>query len=116
VPGYEILDRAFMSEFKFACPVCGQHISTDSATSGTEVDCPTCFRRIVIPQAPSLADTRLILTAVQHAKPRPMPSGLLATPQPAARHSRWPGLILLFLIAAAAVAAWILWGDRIWPR
>ena len=53
-----------MSEFKFACPVCGQHITADSSASGSQLDCPTCFRKIVVPQAPA-AETKLLLSATQ---------------------------------------------------
>lgn len=52
-----------MSEFKFACPVCGQHITCDSASSGTQMDCPTCFRKLIVPQAKSAGATNLVLTA-----------------------------------------------------
>ena len=52
-----------MSEFKFACPVCGQHITADSANSGGQLECPTCFRKIVVPQAPEAADPKFILAA-----------------------------------------------------
>jgi hypothetical protein len=60
-----------MSEFKFACPVCGQHITADSSASGGQLSCPTCFRKIVIPQAPTAGDSKFILSAAQVAKPRP---------------------------------------------
>jgi hypothetical protein len=60
-----------MSEFKFACPVCGQHITADSSSGGAEIQCPTCFQKILVPQAPATGDTKLILSAVQVAKPRP---------------------------------------------
>lgn len=51
-----------MSEFKYACPVCGQHISCDSSQSGTVMECPTCFQKITVPQAPSDAGQKFILT------------------------------------------------------
>jgi len=60
-----------MSEFKFACPVCGQHITADSNATGTKIECPTCFRKIVVPQAPAAADPKLILSAAHADKPRP---------------------------------------------
>src|SRR6478672_4956464 len=60
-----------MSEFKFACPVCGQHITSDSSASGTHLECPTCFQKIVVPQAPTSADSKFILSASQVSKPRP---------------------------------------------
>jgi hypothetical protein len=65
-----------MSEFKFACPVCGQHITADSTTSGTQIDCPTCFQKLIIPQAPT-GSSKLIVSAVQVGKPRPTQSDAL---------------------------------------
>src|SRR3954466_13169488 len=61
-----------MSEFKFACPVCGQHITADSSNSGGQIECPTCFQKIIVPQAPSSADSKFILSAAQVSKPRPI--------------------------------------------
>jgi hypothetical protein len=52
-----------MSEFKFACPFCGQHITADAGASGKQLECPTCFQRIVAPQAPVGGDPKLILSA-----------------------------------------------------
>lgn len=60
-----------MSEFKFACPVCGQHITADSTASGTQLECPTCFQKIIVPQAPADTETKLILAASQAGRPRP---------------------------------------------
>jgi len=60
-----------MSDFKFACPVCGQHITADSSSSGTRLECPTCFRKIVVPQAPTTGESKFILSAAQADKPRP---------------------------------------------
>jgi hypothetical protein len=52
-----------MSDFKFACPVCGQHITCDSASSGSQMDCPTCFRKLVVPQASAPGKTNFVMTA-----------------------------------------------------
>ena len=52
-----------MSEFKFACPVCGQHITCDSDSAGTQMNCPTCFRKLVVPQAPAPGSKNFVLTA-----------------------------------------------------
>jgi DNA-directed RNA polymerase subunit RPC12/RpoP len=60
-----------MSEFKFACPVCGQHITADSSASGSRLECPTCFQKIIVPQAPSSQDPKFIISATQVGKPRP---------------------------------------------
>ena len=67
----EIVGADAMSEFKFACPVCGQHITADSSTSGGQIECPTCFQKIVVPQAPESGNNKFILSAAQVAKPRP---------------------------------------------
>jgi hypothetical protein len=96
-----------MSEFKFACPVCGQHITADASSSGTLLDCPTCFRRIVVPQAPADSGTKLILSAAQPAPDRPRSSS--ETDLGPLRRSR-PGLpiaggALLLLLALGAAAA-----------
>lgn len=64
-----------MSAFKFACPVCGQHITADTANSGTQIECPTCFRKIIIPQGPATGETKLILSATELGAHRPTPTG-----------------------------------------
>ena len=63
--GRTVAGSEIMSVFKFACPVCGQHIQCDSAKSGSPMECPTCFRKIVVPQAPNGPDSKLLLTAAQ---------------------------------------------------
>ena len=54
-----------MSEFKFACPVCGQHMQCDSSQGGTVMECPTCFQKITAPQAPSSDEQKFILTGTK---------------------------------------------------
>jgi DNA-directed RNA polymerase subunit RPC12/RpoP len=54
-----------MSEFKYACPVCGQHMMCDSSQSGSVMECPTCFQKIVAPLAPADADSKFILTGTK---------------------------------------------------
>jgi DNA-directed RNA polymerase subunit RPC12/RpoP len=53
-----------MSEFKYACPVCGQHMMCDASQGGSVMECPTCFQKIVAPQAPA-ADAKFILTGTK---------------------------------------------------
>lgn len=92
-----------MSEFKFACPVCGQHITADSRTSGSQLDCPTCFTKLLVPQAPTSADSKLIVSAAQVGKPRPAQSDALwqdAVPVKARRLSA-----LGFIFSAVVVCA-----------
>lgn len=64
-----------MSEFKFACPVCGQHITADSKDTGSQIPCPTCFRKIIVPQASASEESKFVLSASEANKPRaPMPT------------------------------------------
>jgi DNA-directed RNA polymerase subunit RPC12/RpoP len=93
-----------MSEFKFACPVCGQHITAASESSGTQIECPTCFQKIVVPQARA-SDSKFILNAAQADKPRPVQAALRDTAAP--RRSRSPllgGFLVLLLVAGAGAA------------
>jgi DNA-directed RNA polymerase subunit RPC12/RpoP len=97
-----------MSEFKFACPVCGQHITADSHASGTQLECPTCFQKIIVPQAPASPDSKFILSAAQVIKPRPTLTET-ATPWTPVRRSLAsrlvPSLLGLLVVALAAGAA-----------
>jgi hypothetical protein len=38
-----------MSEFKFSCPQCGQHILCDMEWGGREINCPACQQTLVVP-------------------------------------------------------------------
>jgi len=102
--------RETMSEFKFACPVCGQHITADSSTSGTQLDCPTCFQKIIAPQAPASANPKLIVSAAQVAKPRPVQNEAVwqdAVPVPARRMSLLSFAVSVLLLTVACGALFI---------
>ena len=100
-----------MSEFKFACPVCGQHITADSGSTGSQLECPTCYRKIVVPQAPTSTDPKFILSAAEANKPRP-PQPSLPTLEPISKEPVRTAipvvvvviLILLCLLGATAFA------------
>jgi len=62
-----------MSEFKYACPVCGQHMMCDSSQSGSVMECPTCFQKVVAPRAPASADSKLILSGQKYVEKKPAP-------------------------------------------
>lgn len=98
-----------MSEFKFACPVCGQHITADSGASGSRLECPTCFQKIIVPQAPSSPDSKFIISATQVGKPRPTPAnGGDVTTTPGAltgRKSLIATIAFFFVLCAAGLAA-----------
>jgi len=42
-----------MSEFKFNCPHCGQHMSGDAALQGSQVACPSCQQTLTVPAPPA---------------------------------------------------------------
>src|SRR5215467_5820303 len=101
-----------MSEFKFACPVCGQHITADSSTSGGQLECPTCFQKIVVPQAPASTDSKFILSAAQVGKPRPTGPQVdsLVAPPPRKALPMAVAASLLVLLCAAGAAAYVFRG------
>ena len=41
-----------MSEFKFSCPHCDQHLQCDDRLGGKQIQCPACKHLIVIPLSP----------------------------------------------------------------
>jgi DNA-directed RNA polymerase subunit RPC12/RpoP len=99
-----------MSEFKYACPVCGQHIKCDSSQSGTTMECPTCFQKITAPQAPKTDDPKFIITGTKVGE-RPIPAAVAdsgAAPMPIPEKS-FPGpaiiFIVLFCVAAVGLFA-----------
>jgi DNA-directed RNA polymerase subunit RPC12/RpoP len=105
-----------MSEFKFACPVCGQHITADSSTSGGQLECPTCFQKIVVPQAPASDETKFILSASQVAKPRPSSADAASRLGPlhtSSNRSSIPAVVALLVLLCAAGAAVFVFRDRI---
>jgi hypothetical protein len=103
-----------MSDLKFACPVCGQHITADSSSSGGKLECPTCFRKIIVPQAPASAETKFILSASEANRPRPpMPEAPAASePKPSHPASRPLTLALgtTVVMLCCVVGAAVVWG------
>jgi DNA-directed RNA polymerase subunit RPC12/RpoP len=41
-----------MSQFKFSCPHCDQHLQCDEQASGREIQCPNCHHLIRVPPIP----------------------------------------------------------------
>ena len=102
-----------MSEFKYACPVCGQHIKCDSSQSGTVMECPTCFQKITAPQAPKTDDPKFIITGTKVGE-RPIPaavadSGAVPTPAPE-KSSPPPAIIFIVLFCVAAAGLFVYRG------
>jgi DNA-directed RNA polymerase subunit RPC12/RpoP len=107
-----------MSEFKYACPVCGQHMKCDSSQSGTVMECPTCFQKITAPQAPATDDPKFIITGRKTGE-RPIPSavanaGTTPAPEPE-KKSLVVAIVFVVLLCAAAVALFAFWGTIFKP-
>ena len=101
---------AAMSEFKYACPICGQHMKCDSSQSGTVMECPTCFQKITAPQAPATDDSKFIITGTKVGE-RPIPAAMAnaemtTAPEPAKKFpvAAIAIIVLLWLVLAAAFA------------
>jgi len=66
-----------MSEYKFSCPHCDQHLSGTPAWAGSSLNCPTCKRDFTVPPPPAGAVAVPTAAAVAAVNIR-------ATPPPAA--------------------------------
>src|SRR5476649_2770711 len=102
-----------MSEFKYACPVCGQHMMCDSSQSGTVMECPTCFQKITAPQAPASDDQKFILTGTKVGE-RPPPKTTTVNPGfvPATKNPL-PAILLLAVFAGAVAAGIFIFRGKI---
>ena len=100
-----------MSEFKYACPVCGQHIKCDSSQSGSVMECPTCFQKITVPQAPATDDAKFIITGTKVGE-RPMPTAGVDTgaASPPEKHFSLAAFAVVVLLCAVAAAAFVFRG------
>ena len=94
-----------MSEFKFACPVCGQHITADAKDTGSPISCPTCFRKIVVPQAPATNDPKFVISASEANKPRPIAAAAIEGVRPTTDKSAVPTALLILLVLACGAGA-----------
>jgi DNA-directed RNA polymerase subunit RPC12/RpoP len=105
-----------MSEFKYACPVCGQHISCDSSQAGTVMDCPTCFQKITVPQPPAGDNLKLLLTGSK-ATDRTTAMPGLDSGTSRSQPKKFPGVLVvtLILVFMSTAAATIYWATIIHP-
>jgi hypothetical protein len=96
-----------MSEYKFACPECGQHMMCDASHGGSVMECPTCFQKIVAPQAPA-PDAKFILTGskfVEKTIPASLANAASRLKSPAGKS--FPiGLFLLILVLLAGAGGY----------
>jgi len=101
-----------MSEFKYACPVCGQHMMCDESQAGSVMDCPTCFQKIVAPQAPA-PDSKFILTGTKLTEKK-ITNGAAGYAPAAAEKSKFPiALIIALVVALAAVGAGVAFRGKL---
>lgn len=82
-----------MSDIKFSCPHCAQHISCDSGWSGQTVACPSCQQSVVVPQLG-------LAIAPTAAPPPPLPTAVPPAPQPQPQLEKrpWSGLAIASII------------------
>jgi hypothetical protein len=100
-----------MSEFKFACPVCGQHMQCDSSQGGTVMECPTCFQKITAPQAPSSDEQKFIITGTKKGG-RPASTIPETASNFTSAKKSFPGVavVLIILICIASAAGFVYRG------
>ena len=105
-----------MSEFKFACPVCGQHMMCDASQGGSVMECPTCFQKIIAPQAPG-PDSKFILTGTKLSEKKINVRGVEA-PAAAAPQKSFPAAILIgvLVVALAAGAGLFFFGGKVFHQ
>src|SRR5208282_1330944 len=100
-----------MSEFTFACPVCGQHIKCESWRSNTVMECPTCFQKITVPQAPAVEKPKFIIAGTKVGGERPVPaapdSGVEAEPE---KHFPIAVFVVALLLCAVVAGAFVFRG------
>ena len=88
--------------------------STSSAIHrrrGTVMECPTCFQKITVPQAPATGDSKLIITGTKVGE-RPLPtasggSGATTAPE---KHFPLAAFAVIVLLCAAVAAAFVFKG------
>jgi hypothetical protein len=85
----------------------------DSSQAGSVVDCPRCFQKIIIPQAPADADQKLILTGTKFSdhSTRRIPTVHVPPPTPPPAKG-FPGALVvgIILIFISTVTAFIYHG------
>jgi hypothetical protein len=112
---YGIFFEEAMSEFTYACPVCGQHIKCDMSQSGSKMECPTCFQTILAPDVSPMHDPKFVIMGTKVGE-RPIPtavttSGTPTTPAPAKKSPVAAVVLVVFIFAAGAAV--FMFGGKI---
>ena len=104
-----------MSDIKFSCPQCGQHITCDELCMGMEVACPGCQQTLTVPQmapapaaAPPPTQPRITINRTAHQPaaaaappPRTMPAYRTFNPEPEPKKGGVKKLITIALVVIA---------------
>ena len=102
-----------MSDFKFSCPQCQQHIRCDALYAGNQITCPSCRNAIIVPQPPRVVDAPMApavappLPPPRVAAPPSMPPPVPAMPAPRVLAERAPkrGSSRVLKVALASLVA-----------
>jgi DNA-directed RNA polymerase subunit RPC12/RpoP len=105
-----------MSEFKYACPVCGQHMMCDVSQAGSVMQCPTCFQKITAPQAPA-AGSKFILTGTQVSEKKITARGYEPVVPSSAEEKNFPTAMLVsaFVVVLVVGATLFVFREKIFP-
>jgi outer membrane lipoprotein-sorting protein len=69
-----------MSEFKFSCPHCDQHIAAPVGYAGAQINCPACQKLIVVPAGPVVVPPPPAPTTLGIHRPAPPVTNAPANP------------------------------------
>jgi hypothetical protein len=95
-----------MSDFKFSCPGCGQHLSGDLRYAGLQILCPACQRSITVPAGPgpALRTTAAAATGAHRpiavAMPAAASTSIPSRMAPTTRPKRTSGLAIASLVCS----------------
>jgi hypothetical protein len=95
-----------MSDFKFSCPACGQHLAAGDGDSGRQIACPSCQAPMVVPANPESSPPP-IPTA---ARANELRQRFIPPPAPAASSSVGRRVAMVFgCIVVLVVGSFALW-------
>jgi hypothetical protein len=80
-------------------------MTADSKATGSQIPCPTCFRKIVVPPAPASDDSKFVVSASEANKPRPPQSGSPLEGFQRAPKKTIPNALIVLLVLACAAGA-----------
>src|SRR5205807_4914934 len=63
-----------MSDIKFSCPACQQHIQADQGYADMQINCPACKTALIVPSAIAMAPAPAPVPSLAYAPPPPSPA------------------------------------------